>query len=79
MKVLVEVGPNLHFFEAVAVSIEGNEINITLPTLELAVIEASKDMVDYVKKQLADGGEPVYIRADEIRFSHVALVVYVEG
>jgi len=78
MKVLVEVGPNLHLFDAVAVSIEGNEIDITLPTLELVVVETSEEVASYVKNQLKKMSKPIYINADRIKFSHVLLTVEVE-
>jgi len=79
MKVLVEVGHDLHLFEAVAVSLEGQEVSITLPTLEIATAEVSEEMADYARLQLEQGNETIHIKADKIRFSHVIVVTTQEG
>lgn len=71
MKVLVEVGPDLHLFEAVAVSLEGQEVSITLPTLEIATVEVSKDMADYVRLQIEQENDKIILKADKITFTHV--------
>lgn len=76
MKVVVEAGSNLHVFEAIAVSIEEQEINISLANHEIViVVPISKDERKAVIEQILDGDESVYIKASEIRFSHTLVVV----
>ncbi len=80
MRVIVEVGHDLHFFEAIAISVEGQEITISLPDHELAIVPVTdEEERKRVIAQIKDLREPVYIKAKTIRYTHIAVIVEVGG